>query len=409
MSLVQTITDLIIGLVGFSRDTSPGTEFAGVLDTTILGALILAIIATDIAFFVVWLERKLMARMMVRRGPTHVGPFGLLINVADALKLVGKELITPKASDKFGFHFSIVIMVVTAVMSLLVVPWSTWFVATAPNAGLLLIFAIFSLYPIAVLVAGWSSNNKYSLIGGFRSAAQLISYEVPYMISILGVLILANWTLDPVNRTFSFITIANAQTGGNVWFVFLLPIGAVVAFTAMLGETERVPFDLPEAESELVMGWRTEYSAGNFVLIMAIEYFHVFVNAAIMVILFWGGWHMPFGGQGELLGFFDPAIWFFIKVHVVIGVMIWIRAALPRVRIDQFLHIGWTRLLPMGVLNLFWAVGLGFLFYKSDLGVDQVSLAAVLLVVVVLVSFIAAVVTMKGRKPSVHMVEGGEG
>jgi NADH-quinone oxidoreductase subunit H len=251
---------------------------------------------------------------------------------------------------------------------------------------MLLIFSIFSIYPIAVLVAGWASNNKYSLLGGFRSAAQLISYEIPQVLAVLGVIILVNWNLPPNNRTFSFIAISNFQID-NFWLFLLLPIGMVVFFTATLGETERIPFDIPEAESELVMGWRTEYAAGSFLLIMAIEYFHAFVNAGILIILFFGGWNMPAG-----FDFFDPAIWFFFKLHIVIGVMIWIRAALPRVRIDQFLFIGWTRLIPMAIINLFWAIIVGFLLFNEDYLLEPI-IVVIGIVVIIGILLIAGLLT----------------
>ena len=236
---------------------------------------------------------------------------------------------------------------------------------------MLFIFAVFSIYPIAVLVAGWASNNKYSLLGGFRSAAQLISYEIPMVLSVVGVIILVNWNGE--FASFSFQKIVNHQLK-NGWLVFPLFLGFVVYFVSMLGETERIPFDLPEAESELVMGWRTEYAAGPYMLIMAIEYFHVFVNASIGVLIFFGGWGRiivpnvleipleittPILGTVPIWSLFDPALWFLIKLHIVIIFMILLRAALPRVRVDQFLTIGWTRLIPLAFLNLILAVVIG--------------------------------------------------
>ena len=408
MSLISTISDLTISFISIlipigSRGEvgTLGFHLAGVLDIAIMATILLIIISIDLAIFVVWLERKLMARMMTRRGPTHIGPYGLFQNLADSIKLAGKELITPSKADPFGFYIAVFLMVVTAAVTVFVLPWSNNFLVTAPNAGFLLIFAIFSIFPIAVLVAGWASNNKYSLIGGFRSAAQLISYEIPMVLGVLGVLILVNWNLSPGDRTFSFIAIANYQNKGALWLALLLPIGLVVTFTVLLGETERVPFDLPEAESELVMGWRTEYSAGAFLLIMAIEYFHVFINSGILVILFFGGWYMPdniFGLFPGLFNFFDPAIWFFIKVHLIIVVMIWIRAALPRVRIDQFLTLGWTRLIPLAVLNLFWAIALGFLLNSNASPNDLSYLVAVVIIVVTIILFVLAILTTGGKE-----------
>jgi NADH-quinone oxidoreductase subunit H len=306
-------------------------------------------------------------------------------------------LITPKKADKFGFHFAVAIAVITACMSIFILPFSDSFLVSAPNAGVLLVFAVFSLYPIGVLVAGWSSNNKYSLLGGFRSAAQLISYEVPMMLSILGVLILMNWGLPADQRTFSFLAIAKFQND-NMWLIFLLPIGFAVAFTSMLGETERVPFDLPEAESELVMGWRTEYAGSTFLLIMAVEYFHMFVNSGILVYLFFGGWYMPFA-------IFDGAIWFLIKLHIFVIIMIWIRAALPRVRIDQFLTLGWTRLIPMAVINLFLAIGIGYyLNLNGGFSFENGLIVAIINIVLIVLVFVLVGLFSK-RKETVSMID----
>ena len=319
-------------------------------------------------------------------------------NLADTVKMMSKELITPSKVDKFGFHFAIAIAVITAAMSVFILPFSDQFMVAAPNAGVLLVVAVFSLYPIGVLVAGWSSNNKYSLLGGFRSAASLISYEVPMMLSILGVLILMNWNALPYQRSFSFLNMAVFQSQpNNWWLIFVLPVGFAVAFVSMLGETERVPFDLPEAESELVMGWRTEYGASAFLLIMAVEYFHMFVNSGILVYLFFGGYTMP----APLNGLFDPAVWFLIKLHIVVIVMIWVRAALPRVRIDQFLMIGWTRLIPMAVINLFLAIGIGYLVYQSNWTFANI---VVINVIVVALLFLLVFFFSK-RKQSVTLVD----
>ena len=282
-------------------------------------------------------------------------------------------------------------------MSVFILPFSDNFMVSAPNAGVLLVVAIFSLYPIGVLVAGWSSNNKYSLLGGFRSAASLISYEVPMMLSILGVLIIMNWEKNNAfQRTFSFLTMAVFQAN-NWWLIFILPVGFAVAFVSMLGETERVPFDLPEAESELVMGWRTEYGASAFLLIMAVEYFHMFVNSGIIVYLFFGGYTMP----APLDGLFDPAVWFLIKLHIIVIVMIWVRAALPRVRIDQFLMIGWTRLIPMAVINLFLAIGIGYLVYQSNFTFTQIAIINIFVVVLLFL----LVFFFSRKKQSVTLVD----
>ena len=400
--LLQAITDLLLSVLSnFGVQTRSGATYgpalASFIDVALMGVVFLTILALDLAMLIIWLERKLMARMMTRRGPTHIGPYGLFQNIADTVKLMSKELITPRKVDKFGFHFAVALAVITATMSVFILPFSSTFLVSAPSGGVLLIIAVFSLYPIGVLVAGWSSNNKYSLLGGFRSAASLISYEVPMMLSILGVLILVNWDMKASERTFSFLAMAVFQNT-NVWLIFLLPLGFAVAFVAMLGETERVPFDLPEAESELVMGWRTEYAGSTFLLIMAVEYFHMFVNSGIIVYLFFGGYYMP-----SFLNFFDPAVWFLIKLHIFVIIMIWIRAALPRVRIDQFLMIGWTRLIPMAVINLFLAIGIGYLKYQSNLNISYVTIG--LINIGFLILMFALVFLFSKRKQSVQLVD----
>ena len=337
------------------------------LELFLFSGILLLLLTVDLAIIIVWLERKLIARMMARRGPTHVGPFGLLQNIADAIKLLGKEVLIPAKADKFGFLFALFLMVATAAISIMFIPWSQDFMVTSPAAGMLFVFAIFSVYPIAVLVAGWASNNKYSLLGGFRSAAQLISYEIPMVLSVLGVIMFVNW-LPPENRvySFSFLNIVEFQADRGLLLAIVMPIGFLVYLTAMLAETERIPFDLPEAESELVMGWRTEYGSGPYMLIMAIEYFHAFVNAAIAVLLFLGGWSdalLPgFPIPAVIYNLFDPAVWFLLKVHIIIIFMILLRATLPRVRVDQFLTIGWTRLIPLAFLNLAWTIGVAYIF-----------------------------------------------
>ena len=362
-TLPQLLTDLLydftpLGLI-FPRD-----QFGQNIELFIFSGLVLLILTVDLAILIVWMERKIIARMMIRRGPTHIGPFGLMQNIADAIKLLGKEVLIPIKADKFGFLFALFLMLITSAITVMVIPWSNNFIITSPSAGLLFIFGVFSLFPIAVLVAGWASNNKYSLLGGFRSAAQLISYEIPMILSVLGVIMIINWKADFM--TFSFLNIVDFQVKHDIMIAFLVPVGFLVYFVAMLAETERIPFDLPEAESELVMGYRTEYGSGPYMLIMAIEYFHAFVNSAILVLLFLGGWtpvlipgFSSFPLVQAIYGLLDPAVWFLIKIHVVIFVMILIRAALPRVRIDQFLQIGWTRLIPLAFISLFLTIFVG--------------------------------------------------
>ena len=357
-SLPVVIINLLYSLLPLNI-LGPKDQLAPYLELLIFSFIVLAILKVDLDILIVCMERKFIARMMIRRGPTHIGPAGLMQNIADALKFLSKEIVFPEKSDKFGLLVALFIMIVTAAVSVMALPWSSNFIVFAPSAGVLFVFAIFSMYPIGVLVAGWASNNKYSLLGGFRSAAQLISYEIPMVLSVLGVIMLVNWNIsNPNNRSFSFLNIVQFQQL-HTWLVFLIPVGFIVYFVSMLAETERIPFLLPEAESELVMRWRTEFGSGPYMLIMAIEYFHAFVNSALAVLLFLGGWSMPTLFGIDFSTILDPAVWFLIKVHIIIFAMILLRAALPRVRIDQFLNIGWRYLIPFSFINLAMAISIG--------------------------------------------------
>ena len=359
-SLAVVIVNIMYSLLPLNLLGDP-TQIKPILQLLVFSVIVLLLLTVDLAILIVWMERKIIARMMIRRGPTHIGPAGLLQNIADAIKFMSKELVFPDKSDKFGLLIALFIMIVTAAVTVMAIPWSYNFIVFAPSIGVLFVFAIFSMYPIGVLVAGWASNNKYSLLGGFRSAAQLISYEIPMVLSVLGVIMLVNWRLPPAQPTFSFLSIVQFQQN-HTWLAFVLPIGFLVYFVAMLAETERIPFDLPEAESELVMGWRTEFGSGPYMLIMAIEYFHAFVNSALAVLLFLGGWTIPTLFGIDFSTILDPSVWFLIKVHIIIFVMILLRAALPRVRIDQFLNIGWRYLIPFAFLNLILAIGIGVVY-----------------------------------------------
>ncbi len=312
--------------------------------------LLFTFVSIDI-IMIIWLERKVMGHMMHRRGPgvdpmwPVIGQVGLLQNVADFLKFFGKEDIVPEDADRALFDYSIFIIVLTAVIGLAIIPITQeWFI-TNPAAGLLYIVAVLSIYPVAVLVGGWASNNKYSIIGGFRSAAQLISYEIPLALAVAGVVM---WT-----GSFSLLEIVEAQRKQGIWFALLMPIGLLVFSVSMTAESERIPFDLPEAESELVMGWRTEFASWRYMMSMHHEYASLFINSVLVVLLFFGGWLGPFS-DSKSYGVAAQVFWFIFKIHIVVFIMIWIRAALPRIRIDQLLDIGWKRMVPLGLLNILW-------------------------------------------------------
>ncbi len=325
--------------------------------TTILGFLIVTTI------MLIWFERKLVGRMMNRRGPVFIDfnyghffgrtwKFGLLQNIAEFLKFFSKEDIVPEKADKFPFNVGFFAFVVAPPFMLgALLPLGGTAVIANPAVGFLLIFALFSLYPVGVLITGWSSNNKYSMIGAFRSAAQMISYEIPLILSVGAVVIVTN--------SFSLTEIAKQQSTTSFFgitglpFMIFMPIGFIVFMVSLAAETERIPFDIPEAEAELVMGWRTELAGFRYMMSMATEYFILVIGAFIGVSLFWGGPYLPLVSADlidnlPLLGF----IILVIKLWTFIFIFIWVRGALPRIRIDQLLDIGWKRLIPLAVINI---------------------------------------------------------
>ncbi|MHA2299049.1 MAG: complex I subunit 1/NuoH family protein [Candidatus Hodarchaeales archaeon] len=330
----------------------------------------------------IWLERKAMGRFMDRRS-TKTGPlpYGILQNIADFFKLLGKEILFPRGSDRLAILIALLVIIVTGVAAFMVIPFTGQLFVADPQMGFLLIFAIFSLYPIAVAIIGWTSNNKYTLLGGFRSAAQLVSYEIPLVLSLAGAVLIVNAGKEVAERTFSLRAIVEYQANTPLtflpfpaWFTILLPIGALIFTVTTIAEAERVPFDLPEGESELVMGWRTELTAILYMFAMLGEYLHMFMGATLTVLIFFGGWTMPFG----LDTIIPPSIWFTIKVFLMLFVEIWIRGALPRIRIDQLLNFSWKFLVPLSVVNLLLAA-----FIATDQLVGYILTLVVLAILIV--------------------------
>lgn len=306
---------------------------------TLLGeSIVLLAVGFIVAITMIWQERKTLGRLMDRRGAMVVGPAGYFQNIADGLKTLLKEYIIPEKADKTPYNWAPVIMIGSSILLLVAIPLSDRFYMTDLDIGLLFIFAVFSITPFAILLGGWASNNKYSLIGGMRSAAQLISYEIPLLLSMVGVVLLAG--------SLNVGEIVMAQEN-SVWFIIPQFLGFIVFMIAIVAEVERIPFDLPEAEAELVEGWWTEYGGMRFGLLMLAEYFRGYAGAAVAVLLFLGGWNGPF---------LPPELWFLIKVFIVFFVFIWLRGSLTRVRIDQILNIGWKRLLPLAMVNIVIAV-----------------------------------------------------
>jgi NADH-quinone oxidoreductase subunit H len=295
-----------------------------------------------VAAYLVWLERKFLARLQVRYGPNRAGKFGLLQPIADTIKMLTKEDIVPAAADRFIFLIAPAVVATTALMMFAVVPFGspiTLFgrkialVITDLNIGLLYVFALSSLGVYGVAMGGWASNSKYSLLGGIRGAAQMISYELSLGLSLVPIVMLAD--------SFSIVDIVNRQA--KYPFILVQPLAFVIFMISAMAESKRIPFDLPEAENELGAGYHTEYSGIRFGLFYLGEYVHLQVLGALVAVLFLGGW------RGPIL----PApLWLFIKIIFVVLIMIWVRGTLPRLRYDQLMALGWKVLIPAALLNI---------------------------------------------------------
>lgn len=281
----------------------------------------------------IWLERRLLAVWQDRYGPNRVGPFGLLQPVADMIKIFTKEDWVPPFADRAVFVLAPAIIVVTVLMSFTIIPFGPNVIVADLNIGLLFFLGMSSLGVYSVALAGWASNNKYALLGGLRATAQMLSYEVFMGLSLMGVVMLAG--------SFSLRDIVEAQTG--MWFCIPQFLGLAVFCIAGIAETHRIPFDLPEAESELVAGFHTEYSGMKFGMFFVGEYLGITLISAMIVALFFGGWHGPI---------LPPVVWFAGKTLVLICGFVLLRAALPRMRYDQLMTLGWKVMLPLSLANL---------------------------------------------------------
>ena len=299
----------------------------------IVGLLIIAAIVPLNVAFLVLVERKVAGHIQLRPGPMEVGPHGILQTLIDAVKLLGKEMVTPGSTDKLIFFLAPIIVVAPAFVGFVPIPFSPMMQIKDVNVGILLIFAFSSISVISILMAGWSSNNKYSLIGAVRSVAQNVAYEIPLLLATMSILIMTN--------TFKMGEIVQAQS--SVWFIFYQPIAAIIFFIATTAETNRAPFDLVEAESELVSGFHTEYTGMRFSLFFLAEYTNMVIAAAMFTVLFLGGWHGPL---------FPGMIWFLIKTYFLIFVVMWARWTYPRIRFDQLMNFAWKVLIPFSLVNL---------------------------------------------------------
>jgi NADH-quinone oxidoreductase subunit H len=340
-SLTQSIN------TGLSNLMSP--FWTTVTEMLIIGVLILLFYAV-VGLFLVYAERKVCAFMQNRLGPNRIGPFGIFQTIADLVKLLFVELIRIKNADRFLFNLAPFIVIIAGFMALAAIPFANGLHAIDLNIGVLYVIAVSAMGVIGVLLAGWSSNNKYSLIGAMRSGAQIVSYELSVGLALITVVILAG--------SMQLSVIVEAQRDG--WFIFKGHIPAFIAFIIFIvsstAETNRGPFDLAEAESELTAGYHTEYSGIKFAFFFLAEYMNMFIVASIAATVFLGGW-MPFHvgswtGFNHIMDFIPPFVWYIVKTFFVIFIMMWFKWTFPRLRIDQLLTLEWKYLLPINLVNV---------------------------------------------------------
>jgi NADH-quinone oxidoreductase subunit H len=298
---------------------------------TLIGAGIVAMGAMLWVIFLIWYERKIIGRIQDRFGPNRIGPWGIFQPVADMLKIFTKEYITPEGADRVLYNLAPVISVASVLLVWAVIPFAVTIYGTALNVAVLYIVAVGALGELAIIMAGYSSNNKYAMLGAFRVVAQLVSYEVPMVLSLLVPVILA--------RSMDMNTLIKAQ---GSWFLFTVPLAALIFFITQVAEVGRAPFDLVEAESEIVAGFNIEYSGLKFGMFFVAEFLHAFTVSLIFATVFLGGWRGPYAEQIPILGF----VYYAIKTAIVYFIFILFRGSLPRFRIDQMMDINWKILTP---------------------------------------------------------------
>lgn len=306
--------------------------FEEIFKIVLYGTLAILFVSVN-ALFLVWMERRVAARLQLRRGPIHVGPQGLLQTVADAVKLLTKELVSPYASDRFLYCLAPVLAFAPLLGGFIILPLGEGVIIRDLNIGFLLLFSLANISFIGIFIAGWSSNNKYALLGSMRAVAQNISYEIPLMLSTMGVVI--------CTQSLRMTDIVAAQD--KIWFVLVQPVAFIIFFCAALAEANRAPFDIPEAESELVAGFHTEYSGMRFALFFLGEYTAIFISSAVAATLFLGGW------RGPLL---PGPVWLLLKTYLLVLIVMWVRWTFPRLRSDQLMAFAWKVLIPFALFNL---------------------------------------------------------
>jgi NADH-quinone oxidoreductase subunit H len=303
----------------------------------VLGVVILATFVLVVDILLVWIERKMVARFQDRLGPNRVGPYGIIQPIADVIKLLIKEDIMPIGADKFIFNLAPIIALATVLLLWAVVPLAPTVIGADINVAVLYVVAIGSIGTLGIIMAGWASNNKYALLGAFRTVATMIAYEVPMIIALLIPVLLA--------RSMGMQTIVSAQ---SPWYIFVVPLAAVILFVSSIAELGRTPFDISEAESEIVAGFHIEYTGMKFGLFYAGELLHALTVSALIATIFLGGWRGPYVDQLPLLG----PVYLFIKAFLVYYLIMWVRYSFPRVRIDQMLGFNWKFLTPLALFLL---------------------------------------------------------
>jgi NADH-quinone oxidoreductase subunit H len=356
---LNLVNDLLVKLFHFDQET---INF--VVWPLIQIGLLVSLVALWVAY-ATYLERKISAFMQARLGPMRVGPWGLLQPIADGLKLLTKEDFVPDKADRWIFFFAPYIAVAAAFIVFSVIPFGPdWAVITDVNIGLLLVLAVSSVGVLALILAGWSSNSKYALLGALRSSAQMVSYEVAMGLALIGALMFA--------RTLSLSGIVGAQGADSVWFIAYQPVGFLLFLVAGIAENNRAPFDLPEAESELVAGFHTEYSGMRWSLFFMAEYAAMVVVASVATTVYLGGWYVPFvHGWTEAKGYHNLYVLvcvlaFVIKASIILYLYFWLRWTLPRFRYDQLMDIGWKWLIPAALFNIGWSAFTVFLAQALD-------------------------------------------
>jgi NADH-quinone oxidoreductase subunit H len=336
----EKIVQWIAGLVHWIYGVFHISNYANLLDIVVEAVVMFAFVAVFV-MFLVWMERKVSAHMQSRIGPNRVGPLGLFQTLADAIKLTIKEDVKPVHRDKIPYFIAPIVAFVATFMGLVVIPFDQGVVVQDLNVGVLYVIAITGFTVIAILTAGWSSNNKYALLGGFRSAAQIVSYEVPLVLSLVPIIM--------ITGKLSLNAIVLYQQQAGYWFVTIQFIAFIIFLTSATAEANRAPFDIPEAESELIGGFHTEYSGVKFAMFFLGEYIAMVVSASVATAVFLGGWlPLPFLHFLHLPGF----VWYISKVLFVIYLIMAFRWTFPRLRVDQLMDFGWKVLIPISILNI---------------------------------------------------------